>query len=181
MIAADLMTPKPKTIRVTTTVTAALDILWSLDVRHLPVIDEDGELVGMLSDRDVAPLVKFDDGVAVTAGKSVGDVMSGDVISVDADTELEGVIETLLEERIGAVPVVDGEGSVVGIISYVDVLRTYAGELGASTGNSKAKKAAKPKKKASAPKKKASAPKKPAKKAKAAAKAKPKKKAKARR
>ena len=55
--------------------------------------------------------------------------MSADVVSVDADAEMNEVIETMLEQRIGAVPVVDGEGNVIGIISYVDIMRSFIGEL----------------------------------------------------
>jgi acetoin utilization protein AcuB len=128
MIASDIMTTRPKTIRDTATIQAALDVFWSLEIRHLPVLDDEGALVGMLSDRDVGALVK-----AFTEGQpthtKVGDLMSSDVVTVDEDDELEVVIETLLEQRIGAVPVLDGEGALAGIISYVDILRTYAGEL----------------------------------------------------
>lgn len=159
MIATDIMTINPRTIRVTATIRAALEALGSLEVRHLPVVDDEGELVGMLSDRD---LKAFDNGAH--EGRTVGDVMSGGVVSVETDTDLEEVIETLLEQRIGAVPVVDGEGAVAGIISYVDVLRTYAGELAGNGKGEKRTSAAKKSgprraKKKSAPKRK-SAPKK---------------------
>lgn len=140
MIAIDLMTPKPRTVRVTSSIAAALDILWSMDVRHLPVVDDEGELVGILSDRDVGAFMKtFDQGAAAFSNRTVGQLMSGDVITVDVDADVTDVIETLVEERIGAVPVVDGEGALAGIISYVDVLRAYAGELGAPPRKAKPK------------------------------------------
>lgn len=151
MIAADIMTKKPRTIRVTAAVTSALDVLSALDVRHLPVVDDDGELIGMLSDRDVGPFLKtFTEGGGSPNGHRVADLMSGDVVSVDTDTDLEEVIETLLEQRIGAVPVVDGDGTLAGIISYVDVLRTYASEISADRpeGRATAKPKAKSKPKA---------------------------------
>lgn len=134
MIASDVMTLKPRTIRANASIRTALDILWSNDVRHLPVVDEDDGLVGMLSDRDLGTLVKSFDGTVEALGpRRVSDFMSSDVISVDVDTELVEVIETLLEHRIGAVPVVDGEGALAGIISYVDLLRTYVSDLGPAT------------------------------------------------
>lgn len=141
MIATDVMTPRPRTIRVDASINAALDVLWTLEVRHLPVVDDDGELVGMLSDRDVGALMRtFREGGSPLTNRRVGELMSADVIAVDVDADVGEVIETLIEERIGAVPVIDGEGSVVGIISYVDLLRTYAGELGAATDNGRTKK-----------------------------------------
>ena len=55
--------------------------------------------------------------------------MSSDVVSVDADAEMNEVIETRRDQRIGAVPVVDGEGNVIGVISYIDIMRSFVGEL----------------------------------------------------
>jgi len=130
MIAADLMTENPRTIRVTDSIGEALDVLQSMDIRHLPVVDDEDNLVGMLSDRDLGPLMRvFTEGedakrISVPlAQRRVADFMSADVVSVDPDADVKDVIQTMLEERIGAVPVVDGEGSVSGIISYVDILR----------------------------------------------------------
>ena len=136
MIAADLMTENPRTIRATDLVSDALDALQSLEIRHLPVVDEENNLVGMLSDRDLGSLMRtFTEGadaermVVPLSRRRVVDVMSADVVSVDADAEMSDVIEVMLEQRIGAVPVVDGEGNVAGIISYVDILRVLGGEL----------------------------------------------------
>jgi acetoin utilization protein AcuB len=58
--------------------------------------------------------------------RQVSELMSGDVVTVEPDTDLREVIDDLLEERIGAVPVVSGPDGVVGIVSYVDVLRALA-------------------------------------------------------
>lgn len=129
MIASEIMTKKPRTVRVNASVRSALDMLWTLEVRHLPVVDDSGDIVGILSDRDLGSLMKtLTDGDGSARG-TVGDFMSGNVVTVDTDTDLEEVIETLLEQRIGAVPVLDGDGALAGIISYVDILRTYSGEL----------------------------------------------------
>lgn len=130
MIAADIMTDNPRTVRQTDTVRDAVELLQSLEIRHLPVVDEEGELVGMLSDRDLGSLMRsFVDGgdpqrtVVSLSGRAVTDFMTSDVVSVDVSADVSAVIELMLEERIGAVPVVDGDGAVAGIISYVDVLR----------------------------------------------------------
>ena len=53
MIAADIMTDNPRTIRSTDPVSDAVDLLHSMNVRHLPVVDGRGQLIGMLSDRDL--------------------------------------------------------------------------------------------------------------------------------
>jgi len=130
MIAADLMTEAPTTIRPNDPVSAALDALQSLEIRHLPVVDDENNLVGMLSDRDLGPLMRtFTEGadaqriIVPLSQRRVAEFMSADVVSVDPDADIRDVIETMLDQHIGALPVVDGEGDVVGIISYVDVLR----------------------------------------------------------
>lgn len=136
MIAADVMTENPRTIRPTDPVSMALDALQSTQIRHLPVVDEDNNLVGMLSDRDLGPLMgTFTDGAAAQSmivplsQRRVAEFMSSDVVSVDEDADVREIIDALLDNRIGAIPVIDGEGTVLGIVSSVDVLRALEAEL----------------------------------------------------
>ena len=130
MTAGELMTENPVTIHVRATVGQAERTLHTLDIRHLPVIDDDGQLVGMLSDRDLRgasiPSLLGDEPVgALRAAReaSVASRMSSDVLAVDREDDLTKVVGLMLEHKIGAVPVVDGDGGVVGIVSYIDVLR----------------------------------------------------------
>jgi CBS domain-containing protein len=133
MIAADLMTENPRTMLPTDTVSQAVEALQSMNVRHLPIVDEGGRLIGMLSDRDLGPLMKtfteraeVEHMVVPLSRRPVAELMSGGVVSVDLESDVAEVIELMLDERIGAVPVVDDADNVVGIISYVDVLRAVA-------------------------------------------------------
>lgn len=120
--ARDIMTEDPMVLEPNATIADAIEILSSLDVRHLPVV-RGKELVGMLSDRDIQRYYGDDE----AQQRSVASVMNTNVISVEPDTSIAEVAATLIENRIGAVPVVDGhEGDVVGIVSYVDVLRDVA-------------------------------------------------------
>ena len=130
MTADDVMTPNPLTVTPEATVAEVWDLMSESEVRHLPVVDR-GALVGMVSDRDLA---RFDIGRLVLAegaealrhelGTPVVKLMSSDVIAVNAETELDEIIELLVEHRIGAVPVVrPGSREVIGIVSYIDVLR----------------------------------------------------------
>jgi CBS domain-containing protein len=129
MIARDVMTPNPVTVSPHARVAEAWDLMRELDIRHLPVV-HDGELVGMVSDRDVAYLdlarllvPAGADGLQRQLATPVVNVMSSDVVFVEPDTVLSDVIELMLERKIGAVPVVNpGSREVVGIVSYIDVL-----------------------------------------------------------
>ena len=118
-IASDIMTAKVVTIGQTATVREALKLLAELDVRHLPVVNVQDALVGMISDRDLLRLRRSSE----VLGRAVSEVMSADVLVVTPTTHVDEIIDLMTEHRIGALPVVDNESQIVGIVSYVDVLR----------------------------------------------------------
>lgn len=136
MLARDLMTPNPVTVDLNASTADAWDIMREQGIRHVPVVDG-GVLVGMLSDRDLGPLdigriLAFDGAAAARAEleRPVIDRMSVDVVSVHTETEVSDVIDLLLEARVGAVPVVRPDSrEIVGIVSYVDVLRALGAAL----------------------------------------------------
>jgi len=128
MVVSEVMTEKPATADARSSVRAVMRKLIELDVRHLPIVEE-GQLVGIISDRDLrdvtARLVAEGESRAeALLDRPIADVMSGDVLSVDPETELDEVVDLMLEHRGGALPVVSpGTDDLVGIVSYVDVLR----------------------------------------------------------
>lgn len=129
--AADVMTENPVTIRATSSVGEAARLLDRLAIRHLPVIDAEGEVVGMISDRDLrgAPAAA-DEELAPSvppASARVADVMSTDVIAAAPDDDLIAIAQMMVDGRVGAVPIVDNDGGLCGIVSYVDILRSLAG------------------------------------------------------
>ncbi|WP_437909078.1 CBS domain-containing protein [Sorangium sp. So ce327] len=128
--AAELMTENPRTVRVDDPIGEAVNVLQTMDFRHVPVVDEQGELVGMLSDRDLralqSPYAEDTAGAGAAprkAGAPVSTIMSGNVVSASPDADVTELMELMLDNKIGALPVVDGEGALVGIVSYVDVFR----------------------------------------------------------
>lgn len=118
--AMELMTTEVVTISHTATAREALRALDEWDVRHIPVLDERQELVGMLSDRDLLRLDREE------LSRPVSEVMSADVLSVSPSADLEEIIDLMTENKVGAVPVVDADLQLAGIVSYVDVLREAA-------------------------------------------------------
>lgn len=128
--AIDIMTANPVTLSPQATIADAVHVLQTLDVRHVPVVDASGELVGMFSDRDLraVSVPSTQDGewlgeFKIALQTRVTSVMSADVISVEEETEVTEIIELMLEHKVGAVLVLDVERSLVGIVSYIDVLR----------------------------------------------------------
>lgn len=130
--ARDIMTKDPITVRADATVKEALQILQSMEIRHLPVVSGE-DLIGMVSDRDLRgmsiPRVideRWFGDLRVAMQEKIASIMTADVLSVDVESDVTEIIELMLEHKVGALPVVDGDGGLVGIVSYMDVLRELA-------------------------------------------------------
>jgi CBS domain-containing protein len=115
-----------------------LDAVARMDdrgIRHLPVVDGDGRVIGMLSDRDVRLAVGnarwgTPSALASTGLRSlrVSAVMTRDPFVLREDAPFLQLVSVFTDERVGAVPVIGADDRLIGIISYVDVLRN-AGAL----------------------------------------------------
>jgi CBS domain-containing protein len=133
--AADIMTTHPRTLRPSDTVARAIELLRSVSFRHLPVVDDEGKVIGMLTDRNIEALVEpyaaahheIVGTMLVRARAPVAALMSRTAVQAPPDTPIARVIRLLLDHRIGAVPIVDPGGKLVGIVSYQDVLRSMLG------------------------------------------------------
>ncbi|OGQ11389.1 MAG: hypothetical protein A2138_27045 [Deltaproteobacteria bacterium RBG_16_71_12] len=130
----EIMTTNPLTARLGTSVFDAIRTLESEQIRHLPIV-EGGELVGIVSDRDLlrfshAALLEDPDAARTRLQVAVSTVMTSDPSCVAPEDDVDDAIDLMLENRIGALPVVDeAEGRLVGILSYVDVMRAARGKL----------------------------------------------------
>lgn len=126
MLVRDLMTEDPMTATAKTRVREAIEILQTLEVRHLPVVDSKNRLVGMVSDRDLRgaslPFTTQSD-VAAFLDRRLVELMAADPLTVDPEDDVSEAIDAMLENKLSAVPVVDADGELLGIVSYVDVLR----------------------------------------------------------
>ena len=130
MTAGDLMTANPVTVKPTATIAEAWDLMTELEIRHLPVLEK-GTLIGIVSDRDLAMLdlgrlyrEEGAEGVRRALARTVEEVMSPDVLHVQLETELIDAVGLLIAHKVGALPVVHPDtGEVLGIVSYLDVLR----------------------------------------------------------
>ena len=136
MTAHDVMTPNPATVTSRATVAEVWDLMRELEIRHVPIVDG-GALVGMVSDRDLTqldmgriPALEGAEALRGPLSTPVVKLMTADVIVVNPDTELDEIVDLLIEHRIGAIPVVrTGTRDVVGIVSYIDVLEALRDSL----------------------------------------------------
>lgn len=137
MIARDVMTSDPITLTAQATVEDVAEVMRERNIRHVPVVDARGALVGMVSDRDLGYLdlgrILGDegvDGVRRHLLTPIAKVMTPDVITVGPDDDVGELVDLMLEGRVGAVPVVQGASAqLVGIVSYVDLLRVLRDSL----------------------------------------------------
>lgn len=112
------------------------EAMWKLErghFRHLPVVDDDGKLIGMLSDRDIRlirPSLAFvakEDAMVQLWSLSVQQAAVFDPIKVKPDTPLKEAAELMLRWHVGGLPVVDEHEKLVGMITYTDLLREFVG------------------------------------------------------
>jgi len=130
-----LMTRAPTTAAADDHLLDAAARMAERNVRHLPIVDGDRHVVGILSDRDVRTWVGDsarplhpDDALVRVRSLRVAHAMTRDVFVVRQDAPFADVVRVFTDQRVGAVPVVDERDRLVGIISYVDVFKN-AGAL----------------------------------------------------
>ncbi|MCX5744155.1 MAG: CBS domain-containing protein [Proteobacteria bacterium] len=99
----------------------AATLLWRYDIGCLPVTGDDGRLVGMITDRDIA-IAAFLQG-APLRGIVVGSVMSRELVTCRPDDDIHAVISRMLARQVRRLPVIDGDGRILGIISLNDLAR----------------------------------------------------------
>lgn len=136
--ARDLMTEDPMTLDEDATILDAIRVLQTLEIRHLPILNQRGELVGMLSDRDLcdlgraSPASDEDPAMQDSLRAPIRHMMSTDVVTVHPETPASEVIDLMLATKVGALPVIDTKSrDLVGIVSYIDLLRELRAALGA--------------------------------------------------
>jgi acetoin utilization protein AcuB len=124
------MTEDPVSVTGEATVRRAISLLSSMEIRHLPIVNERGELIGMVSDRDLrdvsTPYTLTEDTKADDRAldEPVLKLMTEDPVTVTPSASIDDIIDRLIATKVGALPVIDPESrELVGIISYIDVLR----------------------------------------------------------
>lgn len=144
MVVRDVMTEDPFTIEPDAPLDTASDLMRAKDLRHLPVVDPAGRLIGIIAERDLrraALAAAVDDDVSAggrplcRSGQaredlSVQDVMSRDVLTTHPEAPLAHAARLMFERRVGSLPVIL-DGRMVGMLTERDVTRALAnGRIG---------------------------------------------------
>jgi len=127
MLARDLMRKEVLTIEAGESVATLMDVLVREHVHGLPVVDEEGRLVGMVTQQDIffATVTLDRQGNGSEDGEpspelKVRDIMTSPAVSADEDTEVLSLCKMLTRLRIHRVPIVR-DGKISGIISSLDI------------------------------------------------------------
>lgn len=138
----DVMSREVQFVTPQTPIAQAIEMLIGKRFRALPVVDPQQRVVGILTDGDVLRRLELPDAsvaAALTEGELAGqlnalrrsqlvvaDLMHTDVVTVKADESVASAIQIMTERNIKRLPVVDGDGRLIGMVSRVDVLRAMA-------------------------------------------------------
>ena len=127
----DLMTEPVFTLRVNDRLLDLEALMSTKHVRHVPIVDRGGELVGLVTHRDLARgvLGRLDElpiGVEedLLRRRRVGEIMVAEPDTIEPDASLREAAEIMLENKIGCLPVTEGT-HLVGILTEADFLRDF--------------------------------------------------------
>ena len=130
MLIREWMTQDVITVTPDTSMMKASKILKENRIRRLPVVDAEGRLIGIVSDRDIkeaspskATTLDMHELYYLLSEIKVKDIMTRDPFTVRAEDTVETVALNMIEKRIGGLPVIDDGGKLVGIISDSDVFK----------------------------------------------------------
>lgn len=128
----DLMTSDVFTVGPEDPLTTLRDLMDAKHIRHAPVVDEDGSLAGLVSERDLLRRASGADAdlplslqADVFTAVRVSDIMTWDIETVEADADAATAAQVMLENKYGCLPVTDG-GTLAGILTEADFVRFVA-------------------------------------------------------
>lgn len=136
------MTTKVVTIDENTPILEARRRMAENGIRHLPVVDAEDRLIGIVTDRDLRSALPLESlrspeicdeicqRIASIAEGTVAGIMSRDVLTIGPHDTIEDTLLLFQQRKVGAFPVVDEQGRLEGIISVRDLLRAFINVLG---------------------------------------------------
>ena len=132
-MATDLITIGPES-----TIAAAKDEMSKNSIRHLPVIDDEGLLIGIVTDRDMrdampSSLLKkkdYEETLAKIMNYLVSDIMTKNPLTIYGYFTIQDTLLVIQKKKVGALPVVDEQGYLKGLLSTRDLLTAFVNVMG---------------------------------------------------
>ena len=145
------MTPDPVTVTPDTSVTDVAKIMVAKSIGGIPVVDDTGELIGIVTESDLVvqdtdvkfpsfvsflsgyvfvpgSLHKFDEKFKKAVASTAGDVMTEDVVTVDASDSAEHAATLMTHKKLKRFPVIS-EGKLVGILTMADIIKLISRDI----------------------------------------------------
>ncbi len=148
---AEIMTREPIVVTPVTPLKEAIQILAEHHISGLPVVNEQGVLVGVISESDLMwqetgaeppPYVmvldsiiylqnphKYEQEIHKALGQTVGEVMTSHVTTIKPDKSLQEAAQALQQKQVHRLPVLDNAGKLIGILTRGDIIRAMAADL----------------------------------------------------
>lgn len=121
MLVRDQMSSPALTVRDDEDYKVALRMMQENALHHLPVVDADGQVVGMAAERDlVLAATRY-----LQSAVEVGEVMHRGAVTTRPDVALTDAVGLMLRHRIGGLPVVDADQHLVGLITETDIFKVF--------------------------------------------------------
>jgi len=141
MFVSRSMTQKVVTINKDANILEAKELMEQYQIRHIPVVEPDGLLIGMITDRDLRSALpstfykKEDTGTKKAAALpiKVKEIMSQNLVTLSPMDTIQDALLLIQKTLVGALPVVDKKDKLMGIISVRDLLRAFINVLGIGT------------------------------------------------
>ncbi len=138
MLVSETMRTDLVTVNPTTKLSDASQLMSDKKIRHLPVIDEDGTLLGIVTDRDMRDAmpsslldkVDYEKTMTKILGHTVEDIMTRDPFTISGYFTIQDTLMVIQKKKVGALPVVDEEGKLTGIMSTRDLLSSFVNIMG---------------------------------------------------
>lgn len=127
MLVEKIMTSPCATILGNKSIEEALELMTKKEIRHLPIVNEDDELIGIISDRDIKmalPSILSEDDPSHSLSLSVSKIMRRNVIRCHPLDFVEDIALDFYEMEIGSIPVIRNN-KVIGIVTQKDMLNTF--------------------------------------------------------
>ena len=117
--AKDVMSKRVATVSAEANIKEVIRLLVENKVTGLPVVSENGDLLGIVTEKDILRMLLYDRDVKE---KTAADLMTTEIISFDEDDDLMKIFKSLVEGEFRRVPILS-EGKLAGIISRADIIK----------------------------------------------------------
>lgn len=141
MLIKDWMSKSPVTAKPGTSIMKAAKLMKENGFHRLPVVDDNGRLAGIVSDRDIkeaspskATTLDMHELYYLLSEVKVADIMTKKVIFIGPDDTVEKAAVLMLRNNVSGLPVVDGDSKVVGVVTDSDIFKVLVSITGVLNG-----------------------------------------------